>query len=147
MVRRGMGSTHRGSKTLRWLFASYAAASLLHFAHNAEYLAQYPNLPASWSRADIYAAWCCVTALGLLGYGLNALGFRNVGLTILGLYACLGFGGLLHYTRAPLMHHSAMMNLTIWAEAVTGALLLADVVVISGPARARPRDPAGRRGI
>jgi len=40
-----------------------------------------------------------------------------------------------------------MMNLTIWAEAVTGALLLADVVMISGPRRARPRDAAGRGGF
>jgi len=47
------------------------------------------------------------------------------------LYACLGFGGLLHYTRAPLAHHSAMMNLTIWTEAVTGALLLAKVAWIA----------------
>jgi hypothetical protein len=70
-------------------------------------------------------------ALGLLGYGLYARGPRTLGLTILGLYACLGFGGLLHYTRAPLAHHSAMMNLTIWAEAVTGALLLAKVAWIA----------------
>jgi len=134
-------------RALRWLFVLYAAASLLHFAHNAEYIAQYPNLPASWSRAQIYSAWCCVMTLGLSGYGLYALGFSNLGLTILGLYAGLGFGGLLHYTRAPLTHHSAMMNLTIWAEAVTGALLLADVVMISGPRRARPRDAAGRGGF
>jgi hypothetical protein len=33
------------------------AASLLHFAHNAQYLAQYPNLPPSWSRAEVYLAW------------------------------------------------------------------------------------------
>lgn len=140
-----MGCTRRGSKVLRWLFALNAAASLIHFAHNAEYLAQYPHLPASWSRAEIYIAWCCVTALGLLGYGLYAFGLRSVGLTLLGSYACLGFGGLLHYTRASPAHHSAMMNLTIWAEAVTGALLLADVVVISSPRYARPRAAPGGR--
>lgn len=70
-------------------------------------------------------------ALGLLGYGLYARGPRTLGLTILGLYACLGFGGLLHYTQAPLAHHSAMMNLTIWAEAVSGALLLVNVAWIA----------------
>jgi len=121
----------RDSNSLRWLFALYAAASLLHFAHNAEYLTQYPNLPVSWSRAEIYSAWGCVMALGLLGYVLYARGPRTLGLTILSLYACLGFGGLLHYTRAPLAHHSAMMNLTIWAEAVTGALLLGKVAWIA----------------
>jgi hypothetical protein len=69
-------------------------------------------------------------ALGLVGYGLYARGHRNIGLTILGLYAALGFGGLLHYTRAPMAHHSAMMNVTIWAEAVAGTLLLANVMLL-----------------
>jgi hypothetical protein len=69
-------------------------------------------------------------ALGLVGYGLYALGHRNIGLTILGLYAALGFGGLLHYTRAPMAHHATIMNVTIWAEAATGTLLLANVVLL-----------------
>ena len=68
--------------------------------------------------------------LGLLGYRLYALGHGRVGLAILILYAALGFGGLLHYTRASLHDHSTMMNLTIWAEAVMGALLLTNVVVL-----------------
>ena len=124
------GIIKRSSASLPWLFALYAAATLLHFAHNAEYLAQYPNLPTSWSRAEVYVAWCCVTALGLVGYGLYSLGHRRIGLTILGLYAALGFGGLLHYTRAPMAHHSATMNVTIWAEAAAGTLLLANVVLL-----------------
>lgn len=126
------GKINLGSETLRWVFVLYAAATLLHFAHNAEYLAQYPSLPASLSRAEVYAAWCCVMALGLVGYGLYTLRRRNIGLTLLGLYAALGFGGLLHYTRAPMTHHSAMMNVTIWAEAAAGTLLLANVVVLGG---------------
>jgi hypothetical protein len=124
------GKINRGCQTLPWLFTLYAAATLLHFAHNAEYLTQYPHLPASWSRADVYAAWCCLMALGVLGYGLYTVGHQAAGLTVLGLYAILGFGGLLHYTRAPMSHHSAMMNMTIWAEAVAGTLLLANVVVL-----------------
>jgi hypothetical protein len=126
------GTTKRGNATLPWLFGLYAAATLLHFAHNAEYLAQYPNLPPSWSRAEVYGVWCCVLALGLLGYWLYAFGRRGIGLTILGLYALLGFGGLLHYTRAPMTHHSAMMNVTIWAEAAAGTLLLANVLLLGG---------------
>ncbi len=120
----------RSSASLPWLFALYAAATLLHFAHNAQYLAQYPNLPASWSRVEVYVAWCGVMALGLVGYRLYVLGHFDIGLTILGLYAALGFGGLLHYTRAPMAHHSAMMNVTIWAEAAAGTLLLANVVLL-----------------
>lgn len=122
------GTTKRGAATLPWLVAVYAAATLLHFAHNAEYLAQYPNLPPSWSRAEVYEVWCSVMALGLLGYWLYASGNRKIGLTILGSYAVLGLGGLLHYTRAPMTHHSAAMNMTIWAEAAAGTLLLAKVV-------------------
>jgi hypothetical protein len=134
------GGSGRSRATLPWLFVLYAAATLLHFAHNAEYLAQYPNLPASWSRAQVYAAWCCVTALGLIGYGLYGLGRRHVGLTLLGVYSALGFGGFLHYTRAPMAHHSAMMNLTIWAEALAGTLLLANVAILG---RSGPRHAAG----
>jgi hypothetical protein len=126
------GKIKRGNTTLPWLFALYAAATLLHFVHNAEHLTEYPNLPATWSRAEIYAAWCCVMALGLLGYGLYNIGHRNIGLLALGSYASLGFGGLLHYTRAPMAHHSVMMNVTIWAEAIAAAQLLANVVVLGG---------------
>jgi len=128
---RAGATTSRWGAALPWLFVLYAAATLVHFAHNAEFLGQYPNLPSSWSRAEVYAAWCCVMALGLLGYGLYAFGHRNAGLMILGVYAVLGFGGLLHYTRASMAHHSAMMNVTIWAESATAVLLLANVVKVN----------------
>jgi hypothetical protein len=119
------------SQPLTWLLILYAAISLWHFAHNAEFLAQYPNLPASWSRAEVYVAWCCLTTLGVVGYVLYLGGNRTIGLAFLACYAVLGFGGLLHYTRAPLGRHSAMMNLTIWAEAAAGALLLMVVIRIA----------------
>ncbi|MDE2136145.1 MAG: hypothetical protein KGJ68_01800 [Gammaproteobacteria bacterium] len=136
---RGLAAAVAGSEAaLPWLFALYAAATLLHFAHNAQYLAQYPNLPASWSRAEVYAAWCALMGLGLLGLALYGLGARRGGRAILGLYAGLGFGGLLHYTRAPLMHHSSMMNVTIWAEAAAGTVLLVNVLMLGGGA-SRPR--------
>jgi hypothetical protein len=137
------GIIKRSRASLPWLFALYAAATLLHFAHNAEYLAHYPNLPTSWSRAEVYVAWGCVMALGLVGYGLYAFGHRNIGLTMLGLYAALGFGGLLHYTRAPMAHHSTMMNVTIWAEAAAGTLLLANVVLL-GVIAVDPMPPNNR---
>ncbi|HWX68831.1 MAG TPA: hypothetical protein VNY25_03950 [Steroidobacteraceae bacterium] len=121
----------RAAQIMPWLLVSYAAASLLHFAHNAEHLLQYPNLPASWSRADICLAWCCVTAVGLLGYVLYRAGFLRTGLTALGIYGALGFGGLLHYTRAPISHHSAIMNFTIWTEVACAAAFLISVASIA----------------
>ena len=132
-------ATGRESQALSWLLLLYVAASLLHFMHNAEYLAQYPNLPASWSRADVYTAWCCLTTLGLAGYALYRCGYARSGLAVLGVYAGLGFDGLLHYTRAPLGHHTATMNFTIWTEAAAAALLLIQVVrVAAGRARTAP---------
>jgi len=130
------------NRALPWLLLLYAAASLLHFAHNAEYLAEYPNLPPSWSRADVYVAWCCVTALGVVGYVLYRRSYRGVGLTLLSVYAGLGLGGLLHYTRAPVDHHSTMMNATIWTEVVFASLVLINLAHIGG---ALSSSPLGRR--
>ena len=121
----------RACQMMPWLLALYAGASLLHFAHNAEYLAQYPNLPASWTRADVYLAWCCVTAVGLLGYVLYRGRSPRVGLILLAIYGGLGFDGLLHYTRAPIGHHSAAMNFTIWVEVAAAAVFLISVASIA----------------
>jgi hypothetical protein len=127
-----------------WLLALYAGASLLHFTHNAEYLAQYPNLPAAWTRADVYSAWCCVTAVGLLGYVLYRGGFPRVGLTLLAIYGGLGFDGLLHYTRAPIAHHSAAMNFTIWVEVAAAAVFLIGIAGVATCHISAPAALAGR---
>ena len=47
---------------------------------------------------------------------------------LIAVYAAIGFDGLAHYTRAPLSAHTAMMNATIWLEAIAAALLLAAAV-------------------
>jgi len=120
----------RANQALPWLILVYAAASLLHFVHNAEYLASYPNLPASWSRADVYLAWCGVTGLGTIGLLLWRRGGRS-GLAILAAYAGLGYLGLAHYARAPFLEHTLAMNLTIWAEVAAATLLLVDVVWVA----------------
>jgi hypothetical protein len=119
-------------RMMPWLLALYAGVSLLHFTHNAEYLAQYPNLPVWWTRADVYLAWCSITTVGLLGYVLYRGGLLRVGLTVLAIYGAFGFDGLLHYTRAPIDHHSAAMNFTIWSEVAAAAVFL---VSVAGAAR------------
>ena len=55
------------TKTLTVLLVAYAAATLLHFAHNAEFLAEYPNMPAWLTRTKVYAAWLMLSALGAAG--------------------------------------------------------------------------------
>jgi hypothetical protein len=119
-----MRTTTRAGSTLGWACLAYALASLAHFAHNAEYLADYPNLPAWLSRAQVYGVWLAITGLGAVGYALYRRGYELLGLLAIFAYAALGFDGLLHYTRAPLGAHTAAMNFTIWTEVAAAALLL-----------------------
>jgi hypothetical protein len=111
------------------LILAYCAASLLHFVHNAVYLHDYPNMPAALSAARIYAAWCGITAVGVVGYWLHRAGYRVAGLVVIAVYAALGFGGLEHDTLAPVSAHSFAMNLTISLEALAAAALLIAVCV------------------
>ncbi len=110
-------------KTLFVLLLIYGAASLIHFIHNAELVAEYPNLPASWSRADIYLAWLGLTAVGGIGWLLLRSGYQVVGLLVVAAYAALGIDSLGHYVLAPMSAHTAMMNVTILMEVTAAALV------------------------
>ena len=127
----GTEGTSIADRTLLWLMTLYCAASLLHFAHNAEHLADYPNLPAWLTRSQVYVAWLGVTAIGALGYLVRRASYELAGLALVGTYAALGFDGLLHYGRAPVTAHTAAMNLTIWIEVATAALLLGAVLILA----------------
>jgi hypothetical protein len=119
----------RESSLLVGLLMLYAAASFLHFAHNAEYLNDYPNLPSWFTRSGVYLAWAGLASLGAVGCVLYLLGWRLAGLLLLGLYATFGFDGLLHYIRAPIDAHSGIMNFTILFEVAAAAALLFAVVL------------------
>lgn len=119
------------------LLLAYAAASLFHHVHNAEFIGQYPNLPAWLSRAQVYGAWLGVTAVGVLGYVLLRWRHWVTGLIVLGAYALLGLYGLAHYAIAPVSAHSLAMNLSIGLEVGTAVLLL--VAVASSLLRLRRR--------
>ena len=123
-------------KRLVALLSLSLAASLLHFAHNAEFLSSYPNLPVWLTRSQVYLAWTALAAIGLCGLLLYLRRWHYLGLSLIGLYAAFGFDGLLHYSRAPFDSHTAVMNFTIWFEVVAaGALLIA--VVIAAVTRLR----------
>jgi hypothetical protein len=109
-------------RALPWLLLAYCAASLLHFAHNAEYVADYPNLPSWLTSARIYLAWLAIFSLGLCGYLIFRRGHAMPGLLLLVVYTALGLDGLLHYGRAPMSAHTIGMNLTIWTEVVTAGV-------------------------
>lgn len=106
------------------ILALYFIASLAHFVHNAEYLAEYPNMPPSVTRASVYAVWLGQTAIGALGVVLAVLRRRVAGGVLVGVYGALGLDGLLHYTLALSSEHTFVANLTIWSEASLGLLLL-----------------------
>jgi hypothetical protein len=111
-------------KLLLILMLMYGIATLVHFAHNAEFLADYPNMPAWLSRSKVYLAWLGLTAIGGVGYLLLAYGQRLAGLFVVGVYAFLGLDSLGHYALAPMSAHTAMMNLTILLDVTAAALLL-----------------------
>ena len=111
-------------KHLWLLLALYAIASLMHFVHNAEFIAFYPNMPQWITRHTVYEAWLVITSVGVLALLSYALGWRGVGLVLLMLYGATGFDGLGHYALALCSQHTWSQNFTIWFEVVTGAMLL-----------------------
>jgi len=130
----------RKGKTLPRLLALYGLASLVHFVHNAEYLVDYPNLPLWLSRFEIYSAWCGIAALGLAGYTLYRRAHTFLGLSLIAVYAALGFDGLLHYRRAPFAAHTVTMNLTIWSEVAAAALVALAVIKIAAQRNQEPEE-------
>jgi len=112
------------------LLAIYCAASLVHFVHNAQFIAEYPNLPAWLTSSQVYLAWLAVTSVGAAGVALALSGRRVQGMLLITGYAALGFAGLDHYTRAPLSAHTLAMNATIAFEVAAAAALLAVSVAL-----------------
>lgn len=106
------------------LLSAYFAASLAHFAHNAEYIAVYPNLPGWITRDTVYLAWAAITAVGAAGLLVLKTRWPAIGLLLLGAYGAFGLDGLAHYTLALCSEHTLGTNVTIWAEAGTGLAML-----------------------
>ena len=107
------------------LVALYCAASLIHFTHNAEYIAFYPNMPAWLTREKVYIAWLAVTSVGAIGAACAAFGWRIAAALGLAVYGCLGLDGLGHYALALCSQHTFAMNFTIWFEVIAGLTLAA----------------------
>lgn len=70
-------------KLLLTVWLLYLVGSLIHFIHNAEFLNDYPNLPNSWARNDVYLAWMGMTLLGTAGLIVTIRGARLIGLICL----------------------------------------------------------------
>lgn len=110
-------------KHLWALLALYFFASLLHFTHNAEYIAYYPNMPGWITREKVYLVWLAITSAGVAGILLSRIGWRLAGALCLAVYGAFGLDGLGHYWLALCSQHTLAMNFTIWFEVVSGAAL------------------------
>jgi len=112
------------------LLAVYFLASLAHFAHNAEYIAYYPNMPAWLTRDKVYLAWLAVTSVGVAGLAVLRLRLHALSAALLAAYGALGLDGLGHYALALCSQHTLLTHITIWSEASAGfALLIAAALV------------------
>jgi hypothetical protein len=125
------------------LLALYALASLIHFVHNAESIALYPNMPAWLTREKVYLAWLAFTGVGVVALAFAAAGWRVATALCLAAYGALGFVGLGHYTLAPHSGHTIAMNLSIWFEAVAGGLLVVSSVRLLARAVNRAKTAPG----
>lgn len=105
------------------LLALYFVASLTHFAHNAEFIAFYPNMPAWVTREDVYLVWLANTCVGAIGVALSLASWRTLGALGLLAYGLLGLDGLGHYALALCSEHSLAANATIWFEVIAGVAL------------------------
>jgi hypothetical protein len=112
------------------LLAIYCGASLIHFVHNAQFISEYPNLPAWLTASKVYLAWLAVTSVGATGIAMVKYGRRLTGLLLIAGYAALGFAGLDHYSRAPVSAHTLAMNATIAFEVAAAATLFVVSVVL-----------------
>jgi len=126
------------SRALVVLVAVYFAASLAHFAHNAEYIAVYPNMPAWLTREKVYLAWLAVTGVGVAGLGLVRFGLHALGLAVVSAYGALGLDGLAHYTLALCSEHTLATNATILFEVASGSTLML-VAAVAATRRAATR--------
>ncbi len=115
------------SRRLLTLTLLYMITSLIHFIHNAEFLADYPNLPSAWTRSGVYLAWLAMTCLGVVGFVLVRRGYKTIGLLLLAVYAVLGMDSIGHYVVAPLSAHTTIMNVTILLEVSAAAFVLIEV--------------------
>lgn len=106
------------------LTAAYFITSLGHFSHNAEFICEYPNLPAWLTPAQVYAVWAGITSVGVTGLLLMRKKYMATGLVLMAVYAAMGFDGVGHYALAPIELHPLIANVTILSEVAAAALLL-----------------------
>ena len=121
------------------LFLVFFAANLLHFVHNAEYIAFYPGMPSWLTREKVYLAWIAGVSVGLAGLLLSRTRLKVLGLALIATYGATGIDGLAHYMLALCSEHTLAANLTIWFEVLAGLVLLLVAAVAACRSAINPR--------
>ena len=120
-------------------FLVFFAANLLHFVHNAEYIAFYPGMPSWLTREKVYLAWIAGVSVGLAGLLLSRTRLKVLGLALIATYGATGIDGLAHYMLALCSEHTPAANLTIWFEVLAGLVLLLVAAVAACRSAVNPR--------
>ncbi len=115
-------------RVLAILSLLYLLASLIHFIHNAEFIAHYPGLPESWTRIGVYLVWLGLTAVGVSGWLFLKKGYHIAGLLLVMIYAMLGIDSLGHYVVAAMGEHTLAMNVTILLEVTAAGLVFIEAL-------------------
>ena len=83
-------------KHIQLLVVVFLAANLMHFVHNAEYIAYYPGMPSWLTREKVYLAWVAGASIGLSGLLVYRTKLKVLGLALVAAYGALGIEGLAH---------------------------------------------------
>lgn len=107
-----------------WAIAAlYGLCTFAHFAHNAEFLAYYPNLPDEFTREVIYLLWMGLSTVGMVALPVYMLGRCITALLLLALYGLLGLSCLAHYSVGAVDEHTLTANLLILFQGLSGLAL------------------------
>lgn len=118
----GTMKAERWQRGLKWILLATVLGSILHYADNLLFFAEYPEPP--WiNRSMIDAFWFLMTPLAWLGYRLIRVGSRNAGVLVLMGYVGCNLLVLGHYRFAPMCSIAPRINVFIWLEAGLAACL------------------------
>ena len=113
---------------LKWLLLANVAGSILHYAHNLLFFAEYPE-PTWINRSMIDAFWFFMTPLAWIGYRLIQHGSHRIGELVLLGYALCNLLSLGHYRYAPMRSVAPHINAFILLEAALAGVLIVYVAL------------------
>ncbi len=120
----------RGFRSDAVLLAILSAAILstaIHYTDNAIAIERYPGTE-TWEPAVVPLAWVALTAIGLLGYRLYLRGDHLPAHLCLLVYSVTGLSSLGHYRSGDWSEFTSTMHVSILADGLTGAAVLAFAV-------------------